>query len=988
MKPDWKNLGEALDGILQVDRPTRLLYATDASAYQEIPVAVAFPKTEADIQRLILFARANQLGLIPRTAGTSLAGQVVGSGIVVDVSHHFTEILEIDPEAKTVRVQPGVVRDELNLALLPHGMLFGPETSTANRAMIGGMVGNNSCGSNSIVYGSTRDHVISLRGFLSDGTEVEFAALDAEAFQEKTAVENTGLEADLYRGVQAMLGDAAARQEIRDAFPKPGIPRRNTGYALDLLMQSAPFDSAYPETPFNFCQLLAGSEGTLFFITEITLQCAPLPPPVSGLVCAHFASVDHALQATVIAVEHQPFACELIDEHILQGAARNAEQRKNMSFVEGEPGAILVVDLRGETEASVRAASEKLTAAFQAVELGYAFPLLLGVETKKVWDLRKAGLGILGNIPGDAKPCAVIEDTAVEVADLPRYIADFNRLLHERYGLTCVHYAHAGTGEIHLRPVINLKSKAGQETFRALAKDVADLVKSYGGSLSGEHGDGRLRGEFIEGQVGLETYQRMREMKALWDPDHVFNPNKIIDTPAMNSSLRYQPDQVTPEFETVFDWSETEGLARATEMCSGSGDCRKSHLMGGTMCPTFMVTRNEKDSTRGRANLLRHAMTNQGTEQSGDWTEMPGLGEVMDRCLGCKGCRNECPSNVDLAKLKAEYLQALHDRNGMSFATKMIGSFDRLSPLASRMSWIANLGSNSRVGKRMLGIAAQRSVPKIHRQTLRKWFAGHTVHPNVRKQADILGVKAEVLLFCDEFTDVNDPQIGIAAVELLERLGYTVRIPKQVASGRAAMSKGMLHRAKQLAEQNVDLLGSLVSADTPLIGLEPSAILSFRDEVPALIDPDHGSRKAGAEKLKQHALLIDEFFQMEIDAGRIASDAFDETPREIRLHGHCHQKALSSLTATMRMLGLPAGHRVELIRSGCCGMAGSFGMEAKHVELSMAIGELVLFPSVRESLSDTLIAAPGTSCRHQIKDGTGRVAKHPIEILREAWAGD
>ncbi len=971
-----RTLANKFEGEIQIDDLTRTIYSTDASAYQEMPVAVAFPKSESDIENLIELARDNSVGIIPRTAGTSLAGQVVGSGIVVDVSRHMTKILEINAEEKWVRVQPGVIRDELNMELAKHGLMFGPETSTSNRAMIGGMVGNNSCGSNSIKYGSTRDHVLSISGILSDGSRGKFSAWSENEFEEACDPDDGSLLSDICRGVREMLSDKETRAEIQREFPKPEIPRRNTGYAVDLLMDAAVFDPD-SDLQIDFCKLLTGSEGTLFFSTEIKLNCIPLPPPVLGLQCAHFKSVDVALHATQIAVEHELYAVELIDQFILEGAARNREQAKNADFVEGKPGAILITAIRGDSQEEVLSVSERIKTQMQSAGLGYSFPVLMGDETKKVWDLRKAGLGIVANIPGDEKPCAVVEDTAVAVADLPEFIREFNQILDDQFGLQCVHYAHAGSGEIHLRPILNLKTAKGNQQFREIASAIADLVKKYKGSLSGEHGDGRLRGEFLERMVGTKNYELIKQIKRLWDPNNIFNPNKIVETPPMNTQLRYKPGQGTREVATVFDFSNEQGVLRAAELCSGSGDCRKTHLSGGTMCPSYMATRDEADSTRGRANMLRHVLTHPTNESNPFDNE--DLKQVMDLCLSCKGCKRECPSNVDVGKMKAEFLQGYYDVHGVPRRAKTIAAFSKNMRLASKAPWFFNFATGNPITgpaiKWFSGFAIKRSLPKLSSVTFQKWFASHKPHANA-------GTKGKVLLFCDEFTNFNDTKIGIAAVELLERIGFSVEIPKHVESGRAAISKGLLRMAREYAEQNVRALGPLVSEKVPLIGIEPSAILSFRDEYPQLVSDD---LKEQSKTLAKNALMFDEFIGRLIESDQLNSTMFRERDQTIRLHGHCHQKALASLKPTVQMLQLPKGHRVRLIPSGCCGMAGSFGYESEHYDVSMQIGELVLFPTVRAEPAESLIAAPGTSCRHQISDGTGKKALHPIEILRDAW---
>lgn len=972
-------LGEQLDGELMIDAMHRKLYATDASIYQEIPLAVALPRHSQDIQRLIEFANRYRIGLIPRTAGTSLAGQVVGSGIVVDVSRHMNQILEINPSQNYVRVQPGVIRNELNLALAEHGLMFGPETSTANRAMVGGMIGNNSCGSNSIVYGTTRDHLLEVSGFLSDGSEATFKALTLDQFHAKCNTEAGNLENRIYRQLYDRLNNSETIQEIHNRFPKPEIRRRNTGYAVDELIRSQPFsDPPDPSRPaFNICQLIAGSEGTLFFVTEAKLQCVPLPPPVSGLMCIHFNTLSEAMQATRIAMNHRPFGCELIDHFVLQGAARNLQQKKNLDFVVDSPQAILIVEFRGNARSEIHEQTRALHQDLQQSQLGYAYPVLFDADVNKVWELRKSGLGVVQNIPGDTKPIAVIEDTAVALDDLPSYIAELNQTLKIEFGIECVHYAHAGAGEIHLRPSINLKTIEGQRQLKQVAFRVAELVKKYRGSLSGEHGDGRLRSEFLELMVGPQNYRLLKEIKQFFDPHNVFNPNKIIDAPSMNDSLRYQPGSRTPEVKTVFDFSQEHGIVRAAELCNGSGDCRKTHLSGGTMCPSYMATRDEKDTTRARANLLRQVLTDPSDPQNPFNSEE--LYDALDLCLSCKGCKNECPSNVDLAKLKAEFLQGYYDTHGVPRRTKLIAGFTRSMSLASKFPFLYNAFISFQptgiLMKKFAGFSTKRSLPKLHSQTLRRWFKGHRPHANA-------GQQGHVVLFCDEFTNYNDVPVGIATVELLERLGYAVLMPDHLESGRTAISKGLLRQAKQIAQTNVKRLAPMVSKNVPLVGIEPSALLTFRDEYLSLVDVD---LKSQAQYLSDQSYLVEEFIGRLIDRNDLNSSRFTDQQKVIRLHGHCHQKAISTLAPVVKMLQLPKNYSVKLIPSGCCGMAGSFGYEAEHYDLSMQIGELVLFPTIRKEPKEHLIAASGTSCRHQIADGTGRVAQHPVQILRSAF---
>jgi FAD/FMN-containing dehydrogenase/Fe-S oxidoreductase len=963
-----KQLAGSLEGELHFDTTMRTLYATDASAYREMPLAVAIPANENDIKKLITFASKHNTSLIPRTAGTSLAGQVVGNGIIVDVSRTFTRILELNTNEHWVRVQPGVIRDELNLFLKPHGLFFGPETSTANRAMMGGMVGNNSCGSNSIVYRSTREHLLEVKTILSDGSEATFKTISLDDFH--TKCEGNTLESAIYKTTRSLLSNYDNQVEIRNQFPKKSVERRNTGYAVDLLLEMAPFSAGGQN--FNFCSLIAGSEGTLAFITEIKLNVVPLPPKEVGLLCVHFNSIDESLRANLIAVKHTISASELIDHYILECTKNNIEQLKNRFFVQGDPGAILVIEFARATREEIIADAKKCEEEMKVAGLGYHFPLLFGADTKKIWTLRKAGLGLLSNLPGDEKAVPVIEDTAVDVNDLPAYIRDFNEIL-KKHGLYSVHYAHAGSGEIHLRPIINLKTKEGNQLFRTIAEEIATLVRKYNGSLSGEHGDGRLRGEFIEQMVGEKNYRLLKEIKKAWDPQAIFNPNKIVDTPSMNTMLRYTPGQQTPPFKTVFRFHNQDVLQHA-EQCNGSGDCRKTQLSGGTMCPSYMVTRNEKDTTRARANILREFLTNSNKANRFDHKE---IYEVMDLCLSCKGCKSECPSNVDVAKLKAEFLQHYYDENGVPFRSRLIAWFNRTSAIGTIWPGLYNFimtnGTVSKWVKELSGFAADRSMPKLYKTTLKKWYRKYLAASTQRERT--------VYLFCDEFTNFNDTEIGIKAIQLLDRLGYTVIIPNHIESGRAWLSKGLLRSAKKIANKNISLLYPLIAAGSPLIGIEPSAILTFRDEYIDLADDENYEK---AKALSKNVFLIDEFIASEISKGHIPKEAFTQEKRNIKLHGHCQQKALSTVDSSFQLLSFPVNYTVEIIPSGCCGMAGSFGYEKEHYELSIKVGELVLLPAVRNAATDTIIAAPGTSCRHQIKDGTGRKALHPIEVLHDA----
>ncbi len=972
IKAKIESLHTILEGEVFLDPGMLLLYATDASAYKETPLAVVRPKTKEDIRQLILFCNKNKLPLIPRTAGTSLAGQVVGKGIIADVSKYMTRVLEINAEERWARVEPGVVLDELNMILEKEGLFFAPETSTSNRCMMGGMLGNNSCGAHSIIYGSTRDHTLEVKAFLSDGSEAVFKEISKDEFRKKC--EGETLENKIYREINSMLSDEKAREDIAKEFPDPALNRRNTGYVLDLLALSEPFSEGGDK--FNMCKLLAGSEGTLAFSTEIKLNLLPLPPKHKALICIHFDSLDSSFEGNLTILKYKPGAVEMMDRTVLELTRDNIEQKKNRFFVKGSPAAILIAEFARESREEILEIAEALIKEMKEKGQGYHFPIVENEDIDRVWNLRKAGLGILSNMKGDAKPVPVIEDTAVKVEEMPAYMKEFRTIL-DKYNKECVYYAHAGGGEIHLRPVLNLKDKGDVELFRQIALETARLVKKYRGSMSGEHGDGRLRGEFIPVIIGEKNYERLKQLKKAWDPYNIFNPGKIVDTPKMNSSLRYEPGQKTLEIETIFDFSSTGGYVRAAEMCSGSGDCRKSHIIGGTMCPSYMATRDEKNSTRARANTLRELLSNTSLKNPFD---QPELYEVLDLCLSCKACKSECPSNVDMTKLKAEFLQHYYDIHGIPLRARLIAYISSVNKLGSIVPWLFNLVISNKfisgLFKRFIGFARERSIPLLGPYTIRKW---------ARKNIDSLNstVKGNrsVYLFVDEFTNYNDTVVGEHAIKLLTSLGYKVTIPRHDLSGRTFLSKGLVRSAKKIAIKNVSLLANIVSEEKPLLGIEPSAILSFRDEYPELVDADLRDK---SKELAKNSLMLDEFLALEIKKGNIDKKLFTTEKRHIKLHGHCQQKSIASTLPTKEMLSFPENYTVEEIPSGCCGMAGSFGYEKEHYELSQKVGELVLFPAVRKASAETIIAAPGTSCRHQIKDGTHRNALHPVQIMYEA----
>ena len=965
---------------LYTDSLHKIAYTTDASVYREIPYGVAYPETIGDVQELMRMAKERHTHLIPRAGGTSIAGQVVGSGIVVDISKYWNHILEINQQERWVRVEPGVVRDELNIALKPYGLFFSPETSTSNRCCIGGMFGNNSCGTHSLVYGSTRHHVLACKGILSDSSVFDTEKIDR----------NNKLLSGIISQLESWASDAEICSLIDENYPDNGLQRRSCGYAIDEAIEIVRDNPG-----LALCKLLAGSEGTLAFITEIKVSLDVLPPKEIMVVCGHCDILDKSFEANLVALKHHPTAIELMDGDILELSKGNVEQQKNRFFVKGDPAALLITELRAETREELDAKADALEKDLLDSGLIYQNTRVYGVDVAKVWALRKAGLGILGGMKGDAKPMGVIEDTAVAPQFMPAYMKDFQEMTH-RLGANVVYYGHISTGELHLRPIINLKTKEGQKLFRNLATETARLVKKHRGSISGEHGDGRLRGEFIKMLYGDECYELMRQVKQCWDSDGMFNLHKIVDTLPMDSMLRFDIDQqydiekLIGSDKTYFNWkaafdectapgatgakSQMNALMCSIEQCNGAGDCRKSNLIGGTLCPAFKVSGDELKTTRARANVLREIFT-----RGGDWALIK---KELDSCLACKGCKSECPSNVDMTRLRAEVLQHYYDKHGISLRSFMVACMAQIEQLGFVVrplyNFFASWSLSSYLIKETIQFSTKRQIPTLSRYSMRKL---------VKKEQELYRIarpKKKVYLFADEFTNLQEAELGLIFAKLLMRLGYKVEVPNHVESGRAAISKGCLKYAKRFAVKNVQLLADKITDSHPLIGIEPSCILSFRDEYPDLVPAE---MRQEAKSLAINCLLYDEFLMQEIAEGNISSDDFEDTKTEIWLHGHCHQKALVGVDKTAKaMEALLKGAKVNVIPSGCCGMAGSFGYEKEHYKASLEIGEMVLFPVVRKAVKEVcgipaIVAAPGTSCRQQILDGTSVKAVHPIEIL-------
>ncbi len=936
----YKKLGQSIAGEVLVDLASRRLYATDASIYQEIPSAVVRPKDKNDCIKIVKFAHQHHIPLIPRAAGTSIAGQCVGNGMVVDVSRYMTEILS-EVKNNTIRVQPGVILDDLNEFVSQKNLIFAQNISTSNRCMMGGMIGNNACGSHSLLYGTTRDHVIEVEAVLSDGSVARFGPLD----DLENKLKQSGLEGDIYRSIyHAIEGNT---ESIKKHYPHPEIIRRNTGYALDYLANHQPWHKS--GKPFNLAPFLCGSEGTLVLLTEATLQLVPIPKQ-KLLICVHFVDLVKSMRATVAMLPHNPAAIELIDHRILECTKDNLEQRRNRFWIQGDPGAVLVIELFDDEVSVLEQRAQVLIEDLQQRGLGYAYPIIRDEQMSKVWALRKAGLGLLMGIRSEKKAVAVIEDTAVAVASLPAYVSKIQQIMaNHKTPFIC--YGHASVGLLHLRPELDLRQD--KKTFLSIADQVADLVAEFKGSLSGEHGDGRVRGPYIKKMLGDEVYQLLIQIKQTFDPKNIFNPNKIITDRAIDQDLRFYAAKTI--IKTQFNWEKDLGLRAATEKCNGAATCRKST---GTMCPSYMATKEEFYSTRGRANLLRQALNSQEFASE-------DLKQTLDLCLSCKGCQSECPANVDMARFKAEFLYHYHSKKGIGLKTRLLRHYALMLRLGAQFPRFSNRLAKSAWLKKRLGVAKQRQLPVISSQSLKVWWKQHK---NAQKNRN-----GEVILLCDIFTQYYEPQIAQAAIQFLEFNGYSI-IPIFLRdSPRLLISQGLLKQAKKALGEIIEHCYDLVKkSGMKMIGLEPSELLTLRDEAIDLVD-------AQVRTLGESAKLFEEFILQELSLGNIDRRQFIYKKQELLVHVHCHQKSLVGIDSTIQALKQLPGASVTALQTGCCGMSGAFGYE--HCELSMKIGEMQLFPAIRQAPDNAVIVATGTSCRHQIADGVATTALHPAQIF-------
>lgn len=976
-KSELENLTIHFEGKLYVDQSqnseiARKIYSTDASVYQVKPIAVAIPANYKDIKRLIIFAKKHKTSIIPRGAGTSLAGQVVGNGIVMEVASNLSRIILLNIKEKSVWIEPGIIRDDLNKQIEKSGLFFGPETSTANRALLGGMLGNNSCGLHSIVWGNVRDHLKETRAILSDGTEIHTHPLSNEEFYKKTSLNN--LEGNIYKELHRILNNPELQNLIKSRFPKAEIKRRNSGYALDALIDMQPFNPI--GQPFNLSALIAGSEGTLAIVHSMKLNLLDLPASEVALICIHCHTLQESLQANIVALKHQPTASELVDDYILSFTENHPNFKSDRHFIEGKPAAILMVEFRSTTSEGLDIQVNTCINSLKDAKIGYAYPVLDKNNIDKGWGIRKAGLGLIRNAISKKQPVNLIEDCAVSPVDLPNYVAEIQALL-AKYKVEAAYYAHAGAGELHIEPFLDLSSKEGKILFRTILSETVDILKKYQGSLSGEHGDGRLRGEFIEKMMGKELLDLFKEIKGIFDPFQILNPGKIVNSPPMDEELRMSTSDGY-KMTNFFNYGDFENPLRLAEKCSGSGDCKKTALTGGTMCPSFMATLDEKDSTRARANMLRQILS----EPSENPFSNPELNEILDLCLSCKGCQTECPSGVDITKLKAETLQQKYLTDGIPWRTQMIGHFPLLQNLARKFAPIYNFfiefPLSNIIIKTILGFSWERSLPKVYFYSLEDWFKKYA-----KKYPQNQLKNGSVYLFADEFTNYNEVDLGKKTVLLLNELGFGVKIPHGVISGRSYLSKGMLIEAKKIAAKNIEILSSIINSDHPFIGIEPSAILTFRDEIPDLVNPELRNL---AIQIGKNCLLVDEFLSQQIKNKKILKSDFTQEGKKIILHGHCHQKSIAGLVSTRHVLSFPENQEVELLPTGCCGMAGSFGYERKHYKISQQIANLVLFPRVLAAKDTVIIASNGTSCRHQLKDGIGKTGLHTVEIMYNALA--
>lgn len=953
-----EDLEACLEGEVRFDPASRALYSTDASVYQMNPIGVVMVRSREDINATIACARAHRCSITARGGGTSQAGQAIGDGLQLDTSKYFNRVLEINIEERWARVEPGIVLDELNAKLAPHRLRFAPDISTASRATIGGMISNNSSGARSVRYGKTIDHVLSLHVALSNGEVIEFRNLSPKELER--VCNNTTLEGKCYRTVRQLASQHS--KEIERRFPN--ILRRVGGYNLDEFIDTS--------SGFNLSKLIVGSEGTLGLIVEARLRLVPLPA-AKAVLTIEYDELLKALAETPSILTHNPSAVEVMDRSILAHAKENAAlDQMSRAVLHTDCGALLCVELYADDNAELLERLDRLEADIRSRGIAtHVERATKQADQSRIWKLRESSLGLSMAMKGDAKSISFVEDTAVAPEKLRDFIERFLQII-DRHGTTAGIYAHASVGCLHVRPVVNMKTADGVRTFEAIANEIANLVLEFGGALSGEHGDGLVRGPFMERMFGRTLYDAFRTIKQTFDPDGLFNPGKIVNTPPITTNLRYGPRYQTPNPDTVFDHSVHGGFGRAVEMCSGIGACRKT--LTGTMCPSYMVTRDEAHSTRGRANTLRLAMT--GALGSDDPRDS-GLGDravydVLDLCLECRACKTECPVGVDMARFKSEFLADYWSRHRIPLGPRLLAHIPEMSAWVSRVAPIVNpllsLKSVRVINELLFGIDRRRSLPQWAPRTLSTLW----------KTRQNPSRSTNAVLFNDTFTNFYDPDIGLAAREVLESAGLNVALGPRICCGRPLISQGFLTEARERAREIVSLLHPIISTGAPIVVLEPSCLSSLVDDIPSLL---RGQSQQQAKDISQQCFLFEDYLHHMLTSEQ-ASLALQSGPEEILFHAHCHQKSLNLVEPAKELLKRIPDTKVTVLDAGCCGMAGSFGYAKKHFEISRQIGERHLLPAARSLAPNSTLVAAGTSCRHQVHDFSGVGAVHPAILLR------
>jgi FAD/FMN-containing dehydrogenase/Fe-S oxidoreductase len=965
-----RDLRAQLQGEVRFDPLSRSLYSTDASVYQIAPLGVVVVRSREDVIRTVALARKHGVSITARGGGTSQAGQAVGAGLQLDTSKYFNRVLEVNVEQRWARVEPGIVLDGLNAELRPHGLRFAPDISTASRATVGGMIANNSSGARSVLYGKTIDHVLELEVVLADGTVAHFRPLAADELDRACAGDT--LEAAAYRTVRQTAAECA--EEIERRFPK--VLRRVGGYNLDQFVD--------PTRPFNLSRVVVGSEGTLAIVLSAKVNLVPLPK-AKAVLTIEFEELLDALGTTPLVLRHAPSAVEVMDRFILDHANESpALLTLRNSILRTEPGALLCVEMYADR-------ADDLPPRLDALEQDLArsgvratwHRAITAADQTRIWSLREAALGLSMAMRGDDKSLSFVEDTAVAPEKLRDYIARFLEIVH-RHGTVSGVYAHASVGCLHVRPVVNMKTDAGIRRFEAIANDVADLVLEFGGALSGEHGDGMVRGPFTEKMFGSRLYEAFRAVKRTFDPVGVFNPGKIVDTPPLTANLRFGAGYPTPDPQTFFDYAEFGGLGRAVEMCSGLGACRKS--LDGTMCPSYMATREEAHTTRGRANALRLAMAGTLDASFGRPLADQDLHEVLDLCLECRACKSECPVGVDMARFKSEFLAGYWQRHRMPLRTRVVGHVRTLAEWGSRFAPVSNLVARSApirwLNEQLLDLDRRRVPPAWASEPFVAQFERRRRVPEAEHDRAARGRPVPVVLFADTFTNFHHPEIGIAAADVLEAAGAAVRLVPHACCGRPLISQGLLGEARELASRNAEALFETASRGDRIVFLEPSCLSAVREDGPSLL---RGDAQRKAQVVARATVLFEEHLESELSRGSLKL-SLEAGPSTVLFHGHCHQKSMGLARSAHALLSrIPSATVVDL-DAGCCGMAGSFGYGRDHYDVSRTIGERKLLPAARAMQAGTVLAAAGTSCREQVAHFTGVAATHPAVLLRSLLA--